>query len=95
MLCLLQENIDRKALLTKLIHFGIADQMRRAIFSVLKYNVRILDGNQLSGRISTDLGVPQGNKLSELSFSLFLADLSTLISITDIKNLFLCRGLGN
>ena len=73
----------------KQLHIGIGDQMGRTIFSILKDNgVTILDGNQLSGEISTDFGVSHSDKLSPLLFSLLLADLSTLSSNTVCRTFF-------
>ena len=83
------DSVDRMVLLTKLLYLGVGDRMGRAIYSILKDNViRILDGDQISGEITTDLGVPQGDKLSPLLFSLFLADLSSILSHTRCKTYF-------
>ena len=72
------DSIDRKVLLMKLLQLGIGDQMGHAIQSVIN----------LSGDITTDLGVPQGGKLSPLLFSLFLSDLSLALGHTVCKTYF-------
>ena len=63
-------------LLTKLIKMGLHGNMLHTIQSVLRCNFQqILDGKFLSNEIEQKSGVAQGDKLSPLLFSLFIADL--------------------
>ena len=83
------DSIDRQTLLLKLLQMGIGNTMGNVLLSILKDNViKVLDGNLLSNEIITDLGVPQGDKLSPLLFSLFIADLSRYLEITGCNILF-------
>ena len=68
--------VNRNLLLTKLIKMGLHGNILHTIQSVLKCNFQqILDGEFLSNEIEEKTGVAQGEKLSPLLFSLFLADL--------------------
>ena len=68
--------MNRNLLLTKLIKLGLHGNILHTIQSVLKCNFQqILDGEFLSNEIEQKTGVAQGDKLSPLLFSLFVADL--------------------
>ena len=68
--------VNRNLLLTKLIKMELHGNMLHAIQSVLKCNFQqIFDGEFLSNEIEQKPGVAQGDKLSPLLFSLFIADL--------------------
>ena len=68
--------VNRNLQLTKLIKNGLHGKMLHTIQSVLKCNFQqILDGEFLSNEIEQKSGVAQGDKLSPLLFSLFIADL--------------------
>ena len=67
--------VYRNLLLTKLIKMGLHGNLLHTIQSVLKCNFQqILDGELLSNEIEQKSGVAQGDKLSTLLFSLFIAD---------------------
>ena len=68
--------VNRNLLLTKLIKMGLHGNKLHTIQSVLKCNFQqILDGEFLSNEIEQKSGEAQGDKLSTLLFSLFIADL--------------------
>ena len=68
--------VNRNLLLTKLIKMRLHGNMLHTIQPVLKNNFQqILVGESLSNEIEQKSGVAQGDKLSTLLFSLFIADL--------------------
>ena len=50
--------------------------------------VQLFQGNYLSDEILTDSGFPQGDKLSLLLFSLYIADLAPVLPITGCDVVF-------
>lgn len=80
------DSIDRTLLLQKLVTLGISDKFANALFALLRENfIRVSVGDWVSEPIKQDKGVPQGECLSPLLFSLFTSDLpATLMTDNDI-----------
>ena len=68
--------VDRSLLLSKLCVLGVSYHFVRVLHSILENtSIKVSLGDYLSDSISQQKGVPQGDRLSPLLFSLFIADL--------------------
>ena len=69
------DRVDRNLLIEKLFCMGLHGRILKIIHSILLPNYQhIVDGDYRSRRILQNTGVPQGDKLSPLLFSVFIAD---------------------
>ena len=83
------DSIDRRKLTKKLYDFFVQTRILDAIISILSdTRFQICQGNYLSDEILTDSGVPQGDKLSPLLFSRYIADLAPVLTITGCDVVF-------
>ena len=77
------DKVDRNLLFTKLQNLGLSRHFTEVLFTLYKQNfLMVLTDGVLTDKISQTLGVPQGDKLSPILFSLFIADLSALLEST-------------
>ena len=83
------DSIDRRKLTKKLYDLFVPTRILDAITSILSdTRVQICQSNFLSDEILTDSGVPQGDKLSPLLFSLYIADLAPVLTKTGCDVVF-------
>ena len=83
------DSIDRRKLTKKLYDLFVPTRILDAIISILSdTRFQICQGNYLSDEILTDSGVPQGDKLSPLLFSLHISDLAPVLTITGCDVVF-------
>ena len=71
------DTVDRDLLIEKLICFGLNGRILKTIKSICDTNYQyIIDGGHRSRQIAQSRGVAQGDKLSPLLFSLYIADMN-------------------
>ena len=76
--------VNRSLLLEKLSRMGVAYQFIKVLHSIIRSTtIRVSLGEFLSDSISQQRGVPQGDRLSPLLFSLFIADLPSSLLASD------------
>ena len=74
------DTVDRNTLIQKLIRLGLHGEIIHALGEICSKNFQqVADGCNLSNKIPQLIGVTQGDKLSPLLFSLFIADLPVFI----------------
>ena len=74
------DTVDRNTLIQKLIRLGLHGEIIHALGEICSKNFQqVADGCNLSNKIPQLIGVTQGDKLSPLLFSLFIADLPDFI----------------
>ena len=77
------DKIDRNLLLTKLQKIGISNHFLRVLSTLYQHNfIMVSVEGSLTDKISQRIGVPQGDKLSPILFSLFISDLSSILEST-------------
>ena len=71
------DSIDRSTLLQKLSKMGVSNKFLLVLYDILGHNmVHVVNDGYLSSSILQRLGLPQGDKISPLLFSLCIADLT-------------------
>ena len=86
--------VNRNLLLTKLIKTGLHGNMLHNTISAKLQLQQILDGEFLSNEIEQKSGVAQGEKLSPLLFSLFIAELYFELKCKALDVIFYADDLG-
>ena len=83
------DTVDRTKLMSKLCEFGIGGNTLRSINCCVTQDLFcILDSGVISDTLQTHTGVPQDDKLSPLLFSLFVADLSSVLKTANCTDFF-------
>ena len=83
------DTVDRTLLFQKLANLGLSQHFTTLLYNIYKENlIQVSSDNCLSDPITQNLGVPQGDKLSPILFSIFIADLSKVLSDTQCFNVF-------
>ena len=83
------DSISRDLLLQKLYSFGVKSRVFNSICALLeKITLSVVVGDRLTTPIFSTRGVPQGDNLSPLLFTTFIADLTAALEKTACRNFF-------
>ena len=83
------DSVDRNLLIAKLQKLGLRGRILGILHAICQNNLlQVVDGSFVSGKIVQNVGVAQGDKLSPLLFSLFIADLSKILQETGCHVVF-------
>ena len=83
------DTVDRNLLLEKLIRYGLQGKTLQMVRAICETNFQyIVDGGHRSREIPQSRGVAQGDKLSPLLFSLYIADMHYYLQDHNVNIIF-------